>query len=800
MKTRNKVPDATAMTRRRALLARMARPANDAPLRVFCSGIGGTGVSGLARLVAALGHRVRGSDRAVSPQSAALEPLGIEVVYEQGAGNLTPDTDLFVATAALPPTHPELMAAIDARIPVVKYAEALGELVAARRGLAIAGTHGKTTTTSLSAHLLHTCGRSPSYIVGGQPMNLPASAGLGQGEDLVFEACEFDNSFRHYRPAVAVILNVEEDHLDCYQGGLNEIEEAFVAFGARVREGGALIVNADCSATMRVARRVREVRPDLALDTFSQAGEARYAATNIRFERGLPRFQLKIDDAPGTEVRLALPGRHNVSNALAAIACAVRAGVSPEDAARAVAGFGGVRRRFDVLAQGDVTVVDDYAHHPTAIEAVIAATRSRYPNRRMVVAFEPHQASRTRLLFDDFVDALAGADRLFLGDIYICRDRQEDVRSVSAADLAAAVRQRAPSTEAQHVGDLAAVEEAATRTLGPGDVGLFLGAGRISQVAHRVAARFHTPPRTRTPRLTGGSLDRALRRGLGDRLEQEVSLAPYCTLKAGGRARFFSAPTSEDEAIQVVRTFRRHGVPVVPLGGGSNTLFTTDRFDGAVVLTRRMRGARVLGNTLRAVCGAGLQGILRLAEREGLGGLEQFAGIPGTVGGAVFGNAGGPPGGGSVGALVRRARVLEADGTVRWRTREELGLRYRGSNLEDCLVLSVDLELRAAPVKALREVRKQATKRKSRTQPLEARSAGCTFRNPDGVSAGRLIDVLGLKGLRRGGAQVSTLHANFIVNEGGASPQDVLGLMEEVRARVLAARGVLLETELRLIA
>ncbi len=269
-------------------------------------------------------------------------------------------------------------------------------------------------------------------------------------------------------------------------------------------------------------------------------------------------------------------------------------------------------------------------------------------------------------------------------------------------------------------------------------------------------------------------------------------------MKAGGRARFFAAPQSEEEAIFVVRALWRLGIPTIALGGGSNTLFVED-YDGAVVVTRKLRGARVAGTTIRAAAGASLPGLVRLAERQGLGGFERFSGIPGTLGGAVFGNAGGPAGAGTVGERVRRARVLERDGRVRWRVGDDLGLRYRGSDLEGCLVLGVDLALRADAAERLRRVRLETSERKGRTQPLDARSAGCTFRNPPGESAGRLIDELGLKGLRRGGAAVSALHANFIVNEAGATPGDVVALLEEVRARVLAARGIRLETELRLV-
>lgn len=870
-----------------SLLERMARPAGDAPLRVFLSGIGGTGLSGLARLLHGLGHEVSGSDRSVTATVAQLRSEGIAVASRQRAESLPPELELFVGTAALPEDHVELVAAGERGVTCVKYADALGALVAAKRGVAIAGTHGKTTTTSLLTHVLRTCGRDPSWIVGGNPKDLPTSARAGEDPELIFEACEFDRSFHRYAPSVAAVLNLETDHLDCY-AGLEELEESFAVFLSGLAEGGAVVLQSDWPACRRVAATALAGRPDLELDTVSLEKESaphelrglghhhHYAARDLRPDGGLWRFTLVVDGRATAEVRLGVPGRHNAANALVAIACAARAGVPAARAAQAVSAFSGVGRRYDVKATGDVVIVDDYAHHPTALEAVIAATRERYPERRLVVCFEPHQANRTRHLFSDFVQALSGADRVLLADIYVCRDTIEDVESVSSAELASAIRERAPQTQARHAGNLEELEDAARRLLQPGDVGLFLGAGRITQVAADLAAtlrahggqalsqsatlsrrslrsaaasgavarsvlsasgtlrRLASGPFGRpgsssrqrrgsgaSPRPTGIApglaaewtqeqegpsapntprLQDRLERALGPLLQLEAPLARHTTLRVGGQARFFVAPRSTAEAIHAQRTFQRLGVPVVLLGGGSNTLFTRDYLDAAVLLTKQIRGAETAGTLIRATCGTSLPGLIRLAERNALGGLETFAGIPGTVGGAVFGNAGGPRGGNTVGQLVRRARVVEADGRVRWRDRADLGLTYRHSELQGCLVLDVELELSPDETERLKLVRQEVSARKAAVQPLWARSAGCTFRNPSGESAGRLLDELGLKGHRRGDAVVSGHHANFIVNEGGATPADVLGLMEELREHVRAARGIDLHTELRLVA
>ncbi|MCA8924229.1 MAG: UDP-N-acetylmuramate--L-alanine ligase [Planctomycetes bacterium] len=793
---------------RRSLLARLARPAGAEPLSLFCSGIGGTGLSGLARLARDLGHRVRGSDRRASAATRDLEAAGVQVATEQRAENLNEPCDVFVATAALPADHPELAAAQARGVPVVKYAEALGAFVAARRGVAVAGTHGKTTTTSMLSFLLDRCGQDPSYVVGGVPLDLDVQARIAGGDAFVFEACEFDRSFRHYVPSLALILNVEEDHFDCYQGGIDEIVDAFVDFATRIQEGGTLLVSADWPHALRVAEATRQARPDVRVETFAVERDAQVRAQDVQVVSGLPSFELVVEGQVVATVRLRVPGLHNVSNALAAISAAIRLGVAPADAARAVEAFRGVRRRFEVVRPGpDVVIVDDYAHHPTAVRAVIEAARQRYPHRRVVVCFEPHQANRTRSLFQEFAHALSAADRVLLADVYVCRDRAEDVDAVCSADLAQAVAREDPATEARAVGAPSEVSHAALGLLEAGDVALFLGAGQITLAAREVAAALQErAPAVVTSRAASWvyprplALERSLERALGGRLRLDEPLGPHCTLKAGGHARFFCAPRSTAEAIHVARAFMSRGVPLLPLGGGSNVLFATDRFDGAVLLTKNLRGLEVRGRTLRAPAGQSLQGTIRAAERAGLGGLAEFAGIPGTLGGAVFGNAGGGLGAPTVGDRVRRVRVLEADGRIYWRSKQELGLRYRHSGLKGALILDVELELVPANRTELRQIRQDWTRRKAEVQPVTSRSAGCTFRNPTGESAGRLIDRLGLKGLSRGDAQVSPLHGNFIVNAGQADWKDVVALMNDVRERVRRAHGLTLQTEVRLIA
>lgn len=807
------------LERRKALLNRLARAAGDAPLHVFCAGIGGTGLSGLASLARELGHEVSGSDAKASGTTRSLEAKGIKVKVGQVGENVGPDLDLVVATAALPPTHPEIQAAMARGIPVVKYAEALGAFVLARRGIAISGTHGKSTTTALTAHILREAGVDPTWVVGGKVPQLGGSAALGQGPDIVIEACEYDRSFKNYVPSTAVVLNVEEDHFDCY-GGIDEIVEAFVEFGVGLREGGTLIVSADWPCALRVGEMVKAARPDIFMSTFSIERDAHYRAADLTYEDGCGSFDLLIAGVKACRVKLGLPGRHNVANALAAIAAAVRAGIDPVVAASKVTAFTGVSRRFEILTREPCVVVDDYAHHPTAVDAVLRAARVRFPTQRIICCFEPHQANRTRHLFEEFTQALAQADKVVLADIYVCRDQAEDVKAVSSDALAAAVRALKPGTDAIHVKGEEGMLEAVRSIAREGDVVLFLGAGNL---ATNAAHKFVTggcgaapckpvagdlPPRRQdakeTPtlaswRLGGSSVDSVLEKSLGTMLSRNVSLASKVSFRAGGSVRFFVEPKTLEEAEHAFLTLRARGVPAFVLGGGSNTLAKDGTWDGAVIATRGLEGISVHGRTLHAVAGTNLQRCLHTAEQSGLAGIELFAGIPGTIGGALAGNAGGPRDAGSVGERVSRARVVDREGKIRWIPQSELGLRYRGSDLEGMIILEVELELEPEDREKIRARRFEAARAKAKHQPLDARSAGCIFRNPAGDSAGRLIDLLGLKNRSRGGARVSDKHANFIVNDGGARAEEILGLIEDVRAVVRREKGHELDMELKVL-
>ncbi|KKL03751.1 hypothetical protein LCGC14_2623000, partial [marine sediment metagenome] len=337
-------------------------------------GVGGSGMRALAQLLAGRGASVSGSDSERSEALADLESLGVSVVVGQRAENLPDRLDLVVHSAAIHPENPELLAARQRGCEVIKYSRMLGRLMSDRCGIAIAGTHGKSTTTAMVAHTLRAAGASPSFIVGATSRQLGGPSGVGTGPHFVAEACEYDRSFLNLCPTLAAILNIDEDHLDCYEN-LGAIIEAFRAFAIKIPPEGVLVANGD---DPHVGPALREPAPACEVQTFGLGSGRMWNAGRLSDEDGLCRFDVQFTGRRLCRVQLRLPGRHQVYNALAAAALCHHAGLGPEDIAAGLSSFEGVDRRTTCMFEGGVTVVDDYAHHPTEIKATLEAINDRY--------------------------------------------------------------------------------------------------------------------------------------------------------------------------------------------------------------------------------------------------------------------------------------------------------------------------------------------------------------------------------------------------------------------------------------
>jgi UDP-N-acetylmuramate--alanine ligase len=387
-------------------------------------GIGGAGMSAIARLLLGRGFIVSGSDQQANELTAGLRAEGV-TIYEGHRAEQIQAADALVISSAIPATNPEVAAAQAAGIPILRRADLLGHLMAGKTGIAVAGSHGKTTTTGMIAHILLTADLDPTIVVGGVLPLLGSNGRYGQGPHFVIEADEYDHMFLGLRPTVAVVTSVEHDHPDIF-ATMDDYLAAFVSFVGLLPENGRLLACVDDPGVQRLLAGVKAPVTTYGLAGGSNSAESDdYAATDLRPNQlgGTDFVVLQGQKTIGL-VRLQLPGEHNVRNALAALAVALGEGVPFATVQRALAAFGGIGRRFQVSGEvGGVTVIDDYAHHPTAIRANLAAARQRYPGRRLWAVWQPHTYSRTRLLLDDFADSFADADRVIALDIYGSREK-----------------------------------------------------------------------------------------------------------------------------------------------------------------------------------------------------------------------------------------------------------------------------------------------------------------------------------------------------------------------------------------
>ena len=473
-------------------------------LHVHLIGVGGAGMSALARLYLATGASVTGSDATDSPVLNDLRALGVTISVGHDALHVAPCLSaqhrLVVSSSAVPPTNPEIAASRAAGARTIKHAEALAAFVNDRRGIAVAGTHGKTTTTAMATTALRGGGVDPSFQVGGELVDLDTSAGMGSSAWMVVEADEFDRRFLAFTPEVAVLTNVEPEHFECY-ATVDEMEDAFVAFLERVKPGGAVVASRGAGPARgaqldRVVARAGLEARGVAVHRYAsrenaRAGDWTYGEFRPTGTSGCSFVVTPPTGAPIT-AQLDVPGEHNAMNAVAACLAATRAGVAPEASLASLRSFRGVRRRYQVIADGSIRMVEDYAHHPTEVRATLAAARATMSvttGGRLWAVFQPHLRVRTERLFDDFVTALAGADHVVLADVYSPPGREPDGNYRGSRELVASLRAAYPHVAATYAASNQAVVDAVVGHASPGDLVVFMGAGPIDQVGREIARR-----------------------------------------------------------------------------------------------------------------------------------------------------------------------------------------------------------------------------------------------------------------------------------------------------------------------
>lgn len=451
--------------------------------RIHLVGVGGCGMTSLAGVLIRCGAIVSGSDVLEFHDQGRLEELGATIRIGQAPINVPSDCDLVVLSAAIPEDNPEYLEARRRGVPCLQYAEMLGQVMRLRTGIAIAGTHGKSTTTAMLSYILRSAKADPTFVVGARVQQLGGGSGVGDGPHFVVEACEYARSFLHLSPRYAAILNIEEDHLDYYDG-LDAIISAFRSFVSLIPKEGVLIVNGEDRA---VALAIRDVPAKI--ETFGETAGLDWRAAHVVENQGFYSFDILHDESVFLRARLSkLPGRHQIQNALAATALAHHGGIAPEAIAEALSKFSGADRRLTNRGEvSGILLIDDYGHHPTEIQVTLRAVREQHPQRRLWVVFQPHQHSRTRFLLNDFARSFGLADHLLVPDIFFVRDSEAERATICSSNLVERVR--ANGGDALYLPRHEQIVEHIRAHARSGDVVLTLGAGDVWKIADDLVRR-----------------------------------------------------------------------------------------------------------------------------------------------------------------------------------------------------------------------------------------------------------------------------------------------------------------------
>ncbi|HOL21431.1 MAG TPA: UDP-N-acetylmuramate--L-alanine ligase [bacterium] len=442
--------------------------------RIHLIGIGGTGMSGLAQLLLSMDKKISGSDNNPSIVLEKLKKKGIQIFCPQREENICKDIELIIHSHAILPDNPEYKQAIEYNIPAISYPEAVGCVMEKKKGIAIAGTHGKTTTSSLIVSVLKTAGCSPSFLIGGEIRNIGNSE-AGKGDLLVVEACEYKRSFLNYRPEIGVVTAIEEDHLDYYRD-IEEIKSAFRDFINNIK--GLVIYCADDRNVLDVIKTV-----DKKIMVSYGLNRGKWKAKNIKFSKNTSEFECLFEGKKEALIKIGLSGIHNIKNALAVIACARYLNIPWEGIKEGLEKFNGVHRRCEILGKsGGITIIDDYGHHPTEIKCTLKCIRNMFPDNRLIVVFQPHQYSRTRFLLKEFAMSFSDADKVVVPDIYFVRDSIIEQKLVNARMLVEKIRKN--GKEALYLPTFDEIVEYLYEIVKKGDIILTIGAGPVDKVAH----------------------------------------------------------------------------------------------------------------------------------------------------------------------------------------------------------------------------------------------------------------------------------------------------------------------------
>ena len=737
--------------------------------RIHLIGVAGSGMTPLAEILLDLGHEVSGSDLKEIPDR--LIRRGIQFTLGHTAGAVG-KAEAVIASTAIAESNPEWAEAGRRKIPRFRRGDVLSQLAREKKLVAVLGSHGKTTTATMLAQIWRAAGEDPSFYLGGYAPSLGASGAWRSGSWLVAEVDESEGAPTQLQPWAAILLNADHEHADRYPDG-QAVIQAYRDMLGQVR-GPVVVVAKEEVAAMKASESFGSKT------TFGwESSGADYLGTWIGENAEGVKFSACKGKVDLGVFQVSATGRHNAGNALGALSLAREAGLSADKIRMGLADFRRADRRFEILrSEPELEVVDDYAHHPKEVAATMEAARAR-GRQRLVVILQPHRYTRMATFLSGFADVLAKAEVVVLLPVYAAGEKP-----ISGADSSAlAEKLREKGMKVELAASMAEARSILGRIWQEGDLFLFLGAGDITLLARRVAQE--------------AELFLQIRRVAGKDavVRWYEPMHKHTTIRIGGPAQVWFEPDSEEMLGQVIRFCDEKKVPLTVVGRGSNLLVRDGGIPGVCVNLGRpgMSKIEAVGGKIRAGAGARLKQIVSTARAAGIGGLEFMEGIPGALGGAMRMNAGAMES--WTFEVVESVRVMDRKGQVQDVPAAEFEVKYRKvPRLTKDIAVGAVLKGSSAQPEEIAERLKKYSRKRWDSQPA-APSAGCIFKNAETIPAGKLIDELGLKDTAIGGARISPVHGNFIVNQGGAKASDVLALMEKVRERAKVDRGIELEPE-----
>ncbi|MCE0485209.1 MAG: UDP-N-acetylmuramate--L-alanine ligase [Methylacidiphilales bacterium] len=752
------------------LKQRLAELLKSGPQRVHLIGVCGSGMSGLARLLIAQGHRLSGSDLVPKSEASAYIPSGLRY-FEGHTASQIEDAAVVVFSSAIAAENPERKAAVKRGLICVRRAECLVVLADTKSTCVVAGSHGKTTTSSMLTHVLRQADKNPSHYIGAQVPLLGTNAAWTDGKPFVVEADESDGTLALFAPQASLILNIEEEHLDFYHS-IEEIVQVFATLCDRT--SGPIVYAADDKNAMLLCSHCEQAI------SYGLSELAAYRALDVRLNSFSSQFSVLRRGQLLGEVSLQIPGAQNVSNALGVVALATELGVPWNQIVSALAEFRGAARRFEVKYRStEYMVVDDYAHHPTEIKATLAAAKNS-GWKRVLALFQPHRYTRTKALLDEFASAFHDASQVFITEIYAASEPA--MAGINGQVVAESVKADG-HPKVRYEPTLGRLRAAVNEVLEPGDLIITLGAGDIHRVALHLAQAL-TWYADLKGRLKPGSV-----------LKRDEPLHKHTTMRIGGPAQLWFEPEDEEDLCIGLRFAHDRAIPVTFIGRGSNLLIRDGGILGLCIHLGKPFFSRieVQGNELIVGAGARLKTVVAEARKNGLGGFEFMEGIPGSLGGALRMNAGAMQG--WTMEVVESIRSIDQMGHIHELNKADMEIHYRSvPHFQTHIAVSAKLKGIPSTKEEINEKLKVFSSKRWTSQPA-APSAGCIFKNPGPIPAGKLIDEMGLKNLSVGPARVSEVHGNFIVNDGGATAEDVLQLIALIQSRAREARQIDLHTE-----